>query len=87
MYFVNTKFMWKIAIICFILMLVGLCPILAGCGATPSSENAPNKDNAWISHGNYTSTKVVEIEGHKYVIMISIKSGGIIHAESCRCKK
>lgn len=72
MYFVNTKFMWKIAIVGFVLMIVGLCSI---------------KDNAWISHGNFTATKVVEIEGHKYVIMIGHYSGGIIHAESCGCKK
>jgi hypothetical protein len=86
MYFVNTKFMWKIAIIGFVLMLVGLCPILTGCGAPPSAENA-SKDNTWMSHGNCTSTKVVEIEGHKYIIMTGFKCGGIIHAESCTCKK
>ena len=87
MYFVNTKFMWKIAIIGFVLMLVGLCPILAGCGAPPSSENVSNKNDTWMSHGNCTSTKVVEIEGHKYIIMVGFKSGNIIHAESCSCRK
>ncbi len=87
MYFVNTKLMRTIAIIGFILMLVGLCPILAGCGASPSSENVSNKDNAWISHGIEVMTKVAEIEGHKYIIMDGYYSGGIIHAESCSCKK
>jgi hypothetical protein len=67
--------------------MIGLSTILAGCGAPPSAENAPNKDNAWISHGNCTSTKVVEIEGHKYIIMVGFKAGNIIHAESCSCKK
>lgn len=88
MYFVNIKFMRIIAMIGLGLMSVGLGSILVGCGA-PSSENVSNKDkdNMWNSHGQCTSTKVVKIEGHKYVIMIGYKSGGIIHAESCDCKK
>ena len=65
--------------------MVGLGSMLTGCSA--SFEDAPDKDSTWISHGNCTATKVVEIEGHKYVIMIGFKSGGIIHAESCGCKK
>ena len=74
----------------FIAAMIGLGSMLVGC--SDSFENAPNKDvpnkdNVWISHGNCTSTKVVEIEGHKYIIMIGFKSGGIIHAESCSCKK
>lgn len=70
-----------------LIAMVGLSSILAGCGAPPSAENASNKDNTWISHGNCTATKVAEIEGHKYIIMTGFKCGGIIHAESCRCKK
>lgn len=84
MYFINIKFMKKIAIIGLILMLVGLCSILAGCYAC---EDAPDKDNTWISHGSDVKTKVVEIEGHRYIIMDGFYSGGIIHAESCRCRK
>ena len=92
MYFVNTKFMWKIAIIGFILLLIGLCPILVGCDAPPSSENVRNvrnvcDNNTWTSHGGCMSTKIIEIEGHKYIIMTGYKCGGIIHAESCGCKK
>ncbi len=88
MYFVNIKFMRKIAIIGLGLMLVGLGSVLAGCGAPHSSSvDASDKNNTWISHGNCTTTKVVEIEGHKYIIMTGFKCGGIIHAESCSCKK
>jgi hypothetical protein len=85
MYFVNTKFMRKIAIIGLGLMLTGLGSVLVGCSA--SFEDASDRDKAWMSHGNYTSTKVVKIEDHKYIIMVGFKAGNIIHAESCRCKK
>ena len=72
--------------------MIGLGFMLVGCDApSPSSENVSNKDkdidNIWNSHGQCASTKVVEIEGHKYVIMIGYKCGGIIHAESCDCRK
>ena len=89
MYFVNTKFMWKIAIIGFGLMLVGLCPILVGCDAPSSSPSFENTrdDNTWQPQARCVKTKVVEIEGHKYIIMAGLNCGSIIHAESCKCKK
>lgn len=68
------------------IVMFGLGFILVGCNA-PSYEDAPNKDNAWMSHSINIATKVVEIEGHKYIIMDGYYSGTIIHAESCRCKK
>lgn len=80
------KLMCVIAIIGIALMLFGFGFTLAGCGGT-SYEDAPDKDNTWISHGNDVTTKVVTIEGHRYVIMDGFKSGGITHAESCNCKK
>lgn len=30
---------------------------------------------------------VVTIEGHKYIIYDAYHAGGIVHAESCKCKK
>ena len=73
-----------------LIVMVGLGFMLVGC-VPPSAENASDRDkdtdNMWNSHGQCASTKVVEIEGHKYVIMIGYKCGGIIHAESCCCKK
>jgi major membrane immunogen (membrane-anchored lipoprotein) len=68
--------------------MISLSTMLVGCGEfSYSHEDASDRDKAWMSHGNYTSTKVVEIEGHKYIIMVGFKAGNIIHAESCRCKK
>lgn len=60
--------------------------ILALTGCSASFEDAPDKDRAWTSHGNEAATKVVEIEGHKYIIMDGFRCGCIIHAESCSCK-
>lgn len=56
--------------------------ILAGCVKVECDENT---DKAWLSHGKECYTKVVEVEGHKYIIMYGIYSGGIIHAASCTC--
>ena len=80
------KLMLIIGIIGLSLMLVGLGFTLAEHSGT-SFEDSPDKDKTWISHGNEVTTKVVEIEGHEYIIMDGFYSGGIIHAESCRCKK
>ena len=80
------KLMIIIAIIGLGLMLVGLGFALAGYSST-SFKNSPDKYKSWISHDNEVVTKVVEIEGHKYIIMDGYYSGGIIHAESCGCKK
>ena len=50
-------------------------------------ENAPDYDDAWTYHGNGTNTKVVKIEGHRYIIQRAVYSCAIVHAESCDCKK
>lgn len=80
------KLMCTIGIIGLAISLVGLGTTLTGCSGT-SYEDASDKDNSWIQHGNEVTTKVVEIEDHKYIIMDGFYSGGIIHAESCKCKK
>lgn len=55
---------------------------LVGCEKV---ENDKDVDNAWTFHGMDCHTKVVEVEGHKYIIMDSYYAGGIIHAASCPC--
>lgn len=67
------------------LILIGL--VLELTGRRTSYENAIDKYNTWILHGKDVATKVVTIEGHKYIIMDGYKCGSIIHAESCSCKK
>ena len=56
---------------------------LAGCIKTVDSKEA---EEAWTNHGNACFTKVVEIEGHKYILMDGSYSGTVIHAESCHCR-
>jgi hypothetical protein len=70
-----------------LIAMISLSTILVGCGDPPSSENVHDKDNTWMPHGRCVRTKVVEIEDHKYIMMDGYHSGGIIHAESCGCKK
>ena len=57
---------------------------LAGC---IKCEETPEYDNAWATHSGGMLTKVVQIEGHKYIILRGPYGGNIIHAESCDCKK
>jgi hypothetical protein len=71
-----------------LIAMIGLGTMLVGCDkrSDPSFKNVRD-DNTWMPHGQCVSTKVIEIEGHKYIIMVGFKCGGIIHAESCSCKK
>lgn len=57
---------------------------LTGC---IKCEVTPEYDNAWANHGYSMMTKVVQIEGHKYIILCRSHAGTIIHAESCDCRK
>ena len=59
-----------------------ICAVLAGCA---NVEDDKEIDKAWTGHGNGCATKVVTIEGHKYVLMDGYYSGTIIHAASCDC--
>ncbi len=56
--------------------------VFTGC-----TNDAKSHNNSWTPHGKYCITTVVVIEGHKYIIMDGAYSGGIVHAESCNCKK
>ena len=65
-----------------IVIAVAATSILAGCDKVECDENM---DKVWLSHGKECYTKVVDVEGHKYIIMNGIYSGGIVHAASCTC--
>ena len=58
--------------------------VFAGC--RPNIEKDKNHKDPWTDHGKDVATKVVEIDSHKYILMDGYYAGGIIHAESCRCK-
>ena len=72
-----------------LIAMIGLGSMLVGCDAPPSTPSFENvrDDNTWIPHARCVKTKVVEIEGHKYIIMAGLNCGGIIHAKSCSCGK
>ena len=57
---------------------------IAGYGCVKCTDSN-DIDAAWTRHGSTTFTKVVEIEGHKYVILRGYELGGIVHAASCHC--
>jgi uncharacterized protein YcfL len=57
---------------------------LTGCN---QCKETPEYDNAWAMYGSSIMTKVVQIEGHRYIVLRGTYAGTIIHAESCDCKK
>lgn len=48
-------------------------------------EDAKTEDNALTYHGLSCYIRVIEIEGHKYVLMDGTHSSAIVHAASCHC--
>lgn len=66
-----------------IIAAIAATAILAGCDKVENDKNK-NLGEGWCYHGIYCRTKVVEIEGHKYILMDG-NGCGIIHAASCEC--
>lgn len=56
-------------------------------GFTGCQENEIDKDvdELWTRYDSFNRTRIVEIEGHDYIILNGYSSA-IIHAESCKCK-
>lgn len=64
-----------------------LCMVLAGgCGDNHKQGSLVNDTSKATvrSLSDFTLINEVEYEGHKY---LSVYHGGIIHSESCPCKK
>lgn len=59
---------------------------LCGCEKVVDSQETKAAE-PWVYHGRDLCTKIVELDGHKYIIMDGYKCGGIIHAASCGCKR
>lgn len=63
---------------------LALC--LAGCGINDDSASDPSKEKYFKKTVN-TLIYSIEIERHKYIIFDGFRKGGIIHSESCPCRK
>lgn len=50
------------------------------------NENSKDIDESWIKHDFCNRTRIVKIDGHDYIILDGHNSGGITHAESCKCR-
>lgn len=61
--------------------------VIAATFAFTGCSRHLDKPDSWTDHGRECATIVVVIEGHKYIILDGWYSGGIVHAESCHCKK
>lgn len=68
-----------------IIIAVALATAACGCEKVVDSQETKAAE-PWVYHGREVCTKVVELDGHKYVIMDGYKCGGIIHAASCGCR-
>ena len=59
-----------------------------GCQKHENSKNEISKDSdeLWIKHDFCNRTRIIKIDGLDYIILDGHNSGGITHAESCKCK-
>lgn len=57
---------------------------LAGCEVNVDSASAPPREK-YFKKSASTFIYSIEIEGHEYIIFAY--KGGIIHSESCPCRK
>lgn len=62
---------------------------LAGCGVDVESTSTPSTPSKERYFKKSASTFIysIEIEGHEYIIFDGMRKGGIVHSESCPCKK
>ena len=67
-----------------VIVIAAAAALLIGCCKVEDSKDI---DKAWCNYGMGCCTKVIEIEGHKYILMDGSYSGCIIHAASCWCMK
>lgn len=59
---------------------------LAGCGVKDDSASAPSKEK-YFKQSVSTHIYSIKIEGHEYIIFDGTYKGGIVHSESCPCRK
>lgn len=61
---------------------------LAGCDddVNSTSTSVPPEER-YFKKSATTFIYSIEIEGHEYIIFDGMRKGGIIHSESCQCKK
>lgn len=59
---------------------------IAGCGVNVDPTSAPSKEK-YFKRSMGTNIYSIEIEGHEYIIFDGTYKGGIIHSESCQCRK
>ena len=66
------------------IIAVALATAACGCEKVIDSQETKAAE-PWVYHGRNVYTKIVELDGHKYIIMDGSYSGNIIHAASCGC--
>lgn len=59
---------------------------LAGCSVKDDPASVPPEER-YFKKSASTFIYSIEIEGHEYIIFDGFRKGGIIHSESCPCKK
>ena len=67
-----------------IIIAIALAAAACGCEKVVDSQETKTAE-PWVYHGRELLTKIIELDGHKYIILDGYKCGGIIHAASCPC--
>lgn len=68
------------------LVIIASALCLAGCSVKDDSVLVPPEER-YFKKSATTFIYSIEIEGHEYIIFDGMRKGGIIHSESCPCKK
>lgn len=69
-----------------VLAVIASALCLAGCSVKDDPPPAPPEER-YFKKSASTFIYSIEIEGHEYIIFDGFRKGGIIHSESCPCKK
>ena len=72
--------------LCNYALVIASALCLAGC--QEHADTVPAQSKVKFFKKNFpTFIYSIQIEGHNYIIFDSYQKGGIIHSESCPCKK
>ncbi len=70
--------------------LLFLCILLSGCGGENNTPQSPivvepePLHNVWYTNYSFGAFTIINADGHEY---LSAYKGGMVHMESCPCKK
>ena len=78
---------WEIAIVLLIVLVLAFLMTHTIDEAEQQVGESARERAARESFWDISEVKVVTVKGHEYIIVNGSNRGGIVHSESCPCKK